>query len=145
MTEQKQRSAVIAEAKSWLLTPYHHAARIKGAGVDCMMLLAEVYAAVGVIMPVAEFEHYPMDWMLHKDDDRYSEGLLRYCRPVEAALPGDVAMFRFGRVPSHSAIVIEWPLVIHAYADERGVVISNAEQGKLSGRCVAFYSPWGRA
>ena len=34
--ELAQRLAVVAEAESWLGTPYHHEARIKGHGVDCV-------------------------------------------------------------------------------------------------------------
>lgn len=39
--ELQQRAAVIAEAESWLSTPYHHEARIKGHGVDCAQILDE--------------------------------------------------------------------------------------------------------
>lgn len=143
MNEQAQRQAVIADALAWIGTPYHHAARIKGAGVDCMMLLAEVYATAGVIEPLAEIPHYPRDWMLHRDDERYLNGLLDYCHPVETPQPGDIAMFRFGRAVSHSAIVLNWPSILHAYSDEGGVVLSNATIGQLSGRLTGFYSPWG--
>lgn len=30
-----QRAAVVAEARSWIGTPYHNCADVKGAGVDC--------------------------------------------------------------------------------------------------------------
>ena len=46
ITLDRRREAVIREAKSWIGTPFHHAARIKGAGVDCLMLLAEIYERV---------------------------------------------------------------------------------------------------
>lgn len=143
MIEQAQRQAVIAEARSWLGTPYHHAARIKGAGVDCLMLLAEVYATAGVIEPIAEIPYYPRDWMLHRDEERYLSGLLDYCHPVKTPNPGDIALFRFGRTASHGAIVLDWPNVIHAYANEGGVVLSSAITGQLAGRMAGFYSPWG--
>lgn len=63
MTEQEQRAAVVAEARTWLGTPYHHEACVKGAGVDCGMLLRAVYIATGV-MPKFEVESYPRDWHL---------------------------------------------------------------------------------
>jgi cell wall-associated NlpC family hydrolase len=31
------RAAVVAEARSWLGTPFHHQGRVKAAGVDCAM------------------------------------------------------------------------------------------------------------
>ena len=37
-----QRQRVVAEAETWLRTPYHHMGRIKGGGIDCPTLLAEV-------------------------------------------------------------------------------------------------------
>ena len=40
------REAVVTEAKTWIGTPFHHAARIKGAGVDCLMLLSRVSLSV---------------------------------------------------------------------------------------------------
>src|SRR5260370_9302840 len=46
------RAAVVQEAESWIGTPFHHAARVKGAGVDCLMLLAEVYQHPGVVAPI---------------------------------------------------------------------------------------------
>ena len=50
MTDPR-RAAVVAEAATWLRTPYHHMGRVKNAGTDCLMLLAEVYEAAGVIPP----------------------------------------------------------------------------------------------
>jgi hypothetical protein len=40
-----KRVAVTREAETWLGTPYHHMGRVKGAGTDCLMMLAEVYEA----------------------------------------------------------------------------------------------------
>ena len=44
-----QRAAVVAAARSWIGTPYHHAADVKGVGVDCAMLLVRVYSDLGLI------------------------------------------------------------------------------------------------
>ena len=72
-----QRQRVVAEAETWLRTPYHHMGRIKGGGTDCLMLLAEVYEAAGVI-PHIDVPFYPPDWNLHRDAERY---LQAYCQP----------------------------------------------------------------
>lgn len=139
MMTDAQRSAVIAEARTWLGTKYHHMGRVKGAGCDCLTLLAEVYAAVGVVQPVA-IEFYPRDWHFHRGEERYLNGLLELAAQVPDPLPGDVAMFRFGRATSHSAIVISWPIVIHAHY-ARGVEITDATDTELAGRLTGFYSP----
>lgn len=39
----------VAEAMTWLGTPYHHQGRVKGVGVDCATLLCEVYKEVGLM------------------------------------------------------------------------------------------------
>ena len=61
---------VVAEAKTWLRTPYHHAADIKGVGVDCAMILLRVYQAVGAVPPEVDPRPYPADWFLHRDEER---------------------------------------------------------------------------
>jgi cell wall-associated NlpC family hydrolase len=70
-TGDARRYAVIEEAREWLRTPYHHMARVKGAGADCLTLLAEVYERAGVT-PRVEVPFYPPDWNLHRDAERYS-------------------------------------------------------------------------
>lgn len=114
------RAAVVAEAKTWIGTPFHHAARVKGAGVDCLMLLAEVYERAGVTATRINPPFYVPDWHLHRDAERYLEGLLRYACPIDVPASGDIALFRFGRTYSHGAIVTEWPQLIHA--DRKSVV-----------------------
>lgn len=140
-TENEQRQAVVDEARSWLRTPYHHQGFVKSAGVDCAFLLSKVYHACG-LLPDIDPRPYPPDWHLHRSDERYLGWVERYATPVQVACPGDAALFRFGRCISHGAIVIEWPIVIHAYIGD-GVVIADATQGHLAGRLNAFYSMFG--
>ena len=134
------RLQVIAEAETWLRTPYHHMGRVKGGGTDCLMLLAEVYEAVGVI-PHAEVPYYPPDWNLHRDWERYLHGVMRFAMAVECPQSGDVAIFKFGRCFAHGAIVVAWPRLIHAWCDA-GVVHANADQPPLMGRPVRFFDPF---
>ncbi|HEV2337096.1 MAG TPA: hydrolase [Stellaceae bacterium] len=141
---EKRREAVIAEARGWIGTPFHHEARVKGSGVDCLMLLAEVYERAGVVAAVS-VPHYPADWHMHRDAERYSEGLGFYAREIAGPpLPGDIALFKFGRVFSHGAIVVDWPRLIHAYW-ALGVVWGDAKLYPLRGREVRFFTPFGDA
>jgi NlpC/P60 family putative phage cell wall peptidase len=133
------RGAIVAEAREWIGTPFHHAARVKGAGVDCLMLLAEVYERAGVTTHI-EPPFYVPDWHLHRDAERYLEGLLQYAQPVQGPpLSGDIALFRFGRTYSHGAIVTDWPKVIHAYW-HIGVVWGNVMLYPLKDRPVRFFT-----
>ena len=123
--EDEVRAALIAEARSWLRTPWHHEARLKGVGVDCAQLLVGVYVAVGLIEPPA-IEHYPADWHLHRGDQKFLSYLLRYARKVDEGKPGDIAMFSYGRADAHGALVVDWPSIIHANVKTRLVQSDDA-------------------
>lgn len=139
--EQARRAAVVAEAKSWLGTPYHPMGRIKGVGVDCAMLPAEVYAACGVIPP-QDIAFYPMDWHLHRSGERYLAHVLRLGHEVAAPRPGDLALFRFGRAFSHGAIVIDWPQVVHAVIHSPVTLADVLADADLAARERRFFSLW---
>jgi cell wall-associated NlpC family hydrolase len=115
MTDQEraQRAAVVAEARSWIRTPYHPRARLKGVGVDCAMLPAEVYARCGLI-PAVEVAHYSPQLHLHRNATRFLEEIEKRARVVPSPLPGDMAVYRFGHAFAHGAIVLDWPTIVHA-------------------------------
>lgn len=135
------RAAVIASATSWMNTPFHHAAKVKGAGVDCLRFLEAAYTEAGVIEQI-DIPYYPSDWHMHRDAERYMEGLLQYAHAIDGPpLPGDIALFKFGRCYSHGAIVTDWPRLIHAYWS-LGVVWGSADLVPLRDRPVRFFSPF---
>ncbi|WP_243729295.1 hypothetical protein [Paludibacterium purpuratum] len=131
---------------TWLRTPYHHAARVKGAGVDCAQILIAVYSEVGLIDDFQP-DDYPSDWMLHRSEERYLSHVTQYAHQVEAPKPGDLIVWKFGHCFSHGAIVVDYPLIIHAYRPEQMVVMGDATQPALA-RCgakereVTYWSLW---
>lgn len=143
------REDVLTEVRDWLGTPYHHAARIKRAGVDCLMLLLEVYGRAGVFARMGvdaasiATPRYSRDIMLHRNEETYLNGIRQYAAEVTEPAPGNIALWKFGRIYSHAAIITDWPAIIHAYAPERMVVIGNAAMGALASRPVRFFDPWG--
>ncbi len=141
-TEQAQRLAIVTEAFTWLRTPYQQLARIKGVGVDCSMLLAEVYESAGVIEHIAPT--YTADWHLHHSEEQYLGWLEQLgAYEIEAPLPGDLALFKFGRCYSHGAIVIDAPKIIHAYFG-RNVELASLDETLLQDRSVKFFTLWGK-
>lgn len=127
MISEALRAAVVAEARTWRGTPYHHLGsgeqlrgrQLKGVGTDCAQLLIDVYSAAGVIDWFSTGK-YSLDWMMHRDDERYVEIIERFAdefdwtaRPI---LPADVVVWRYGRTFSHGGIVTEWPLIVHAFS-----------------------------
>lgn len=130
-TITRLRQAVIDEAQTWLTTPFHHMACLKGAGVDCLGLIYGVYRAVGLVGEV-KIPFYRPDQFQHRGEETYLKGLLQHGRIVEQPEPGDVVLFKYGRVFWHGAIVVDWPRLIHAYAERRCVCWGNAEHGRLA-------------
>ena len=97
------RQRIVEEARSWLGTPYHHQAMVKGAGVDCAMILVAVYRAVGLIPAGFDPRPYPQDWHLHRDAERYLGNITRFCHEVETPQVGGIAGGRFRTAASASA------------------------------------------
>jgi cell wall-associated NlpC family hydrolase len=142
-----EREAVVVEARTWLSTPYHHAADVKGHGVDCAMLLVRVYCDLGL---VEKFDPrpYTKDWFLHRDEERYLGFLLARSHEVRAPLEGDIVLFRIGRCFAHAGIVsrADRLTIIHAFAPVRRVVEDIIENNaELSSRMktARFASYWG--
>jgi cell wall-associated NlpC family hydrolase len=148
MSESAERAAVVAEARSWIGTPYHHAADVKGrqGGVDCAMLLVRVYCDLGLVEPF-DPRPYTRDWMLHRDEERYLGFLLARARMVDAPGLGDVVLFRVGRCYAHGGVVSRpSPLtIVHAFAGARIVVEDEiGRSAELSARLktAKFASYW---
>jgi NlpC/P60 family putative phage cell wall peptidase len=54
-------SYVVAKAREWIGTPYHHQASVKGAGCDCLGLVRGVYREVTGQEPETPPPYSP-DW-----------------------------------------------------------------------------------
>ena len=155
MTELEQRASVVAEARLWTGTPYHHRASVRGAGVDCALLILEAFAGAGIEerFDVGQYNH---DWHLHRGEERYLEVIERYMARIEVdetplkfrvppleLKPADVIVFRVGRTFSHGAIVTKWPFIIHAYYPSRIVEEVDIRGTPMAERPVRVYSYWG--
>lgn len=108
------RELVVAEALSWLGTPYHHMADVKGAGVDCAMFLVRVFCDIGVA-PQFDPRPYQQHFYLHHTEERYLGWVAKYAHRVEHAEPGDILIYRFGRAAGHGAIALDDDYMIHSY------------------------------
>lgn len=141
-----ERARVAAEARTWLGTPYHSKASVRGAGVDCAMLPARVYQAAGVLEEVNP--EYDDQWFLHHDEEKYLAWVKPYCREITRAElgVGDFIIWRFGRTFSHGAILLELPsTIIHAtHADECVTTDDMDRNEELRTRPALYFSPWGR-
>jgi len=145
MTEAEERQAVVAEARNCIGTPYRHMGRMKGpgGGLDCAQLVWLVFYNCG-LTPFLPLEPYPPDFMLHHGVERYLAIVVERARPVDDPRPGDVVLYRVGRLYAHGGIVVDpgWPHLVHAWAAARRVIADRGDTGPLARRPRKFFSRW---
>jgi cell wall-associated NlpC family hydrolase len=117
------RARIVAEARTWLRTPYHHMAELKGVGVDCGKLVLCILSNAGAI-DHADFGSYSKDWMVARENPFLEDLFRAHFIIVDAPEPGDAMLFRVGRTYCHLALVtLAKPLtLIHATPDYGFVV-----------------------
>lgn len=125
-----QRSAIVAEARRWIGTPYRPQARLRGAGVDCGGLIGGVAAAVGIVTADwwdREFDPLHGGYGSQPEGQRLRAICDSYLVPIglSEAAPGDVVLMRFDSDPQHLGIVADYAhgglSVIHAMSRVRAV------------------------
>ena len=146
--ESEQRRAVIAEACTWLRTPFIHAARIKGVGADCETFLCEVFSSSGVFT-ARDIPYFPQQWFLHTREELYLNYLGKYAveyqfvpgKGMTEPQAGDIICVKSKWVHSHGAIVVKWPQVVHCFPP--CVMESSALFNPVfNGREMKFFNPW---
>lgn len=129
--EAAERQRVVAAARTWLGTPYHHAATLKGVGVDCATLLVACFQEAGLIGAL-NLPHYSGQWHLHQEEEKYTDFIRQLGAEVERRppLPGDVVVWKFHKCFAHGAIVVEWPTIIHSMI-RIGCMIDDALKNQM--------------
>jgi cell wall-associated NlpC family hydrolase len=137
------RAAVVAEARTWLGTPWVHQHRVKGHAVDCAGLVIGVARTLGLVGPdfdVADYTRTP--------DGRLLDLCAAHMRPVSRAAmqPGDVVVVAVEHDPQHMGIVTPYPggrlAMIHATSvGGRGVVESRLVFTRVLQFRAAFAMP----
>lgn len=128
-------------AQTWVGTPFCPRGAVKGAGVCCHGLVAEIYAEAGwlrgVVVPDGVAAHAranntaPMlEWMRGAG--------AKWFAAADDAQPGDLLVIRFTHVPHHLAMVLRGRRAIHA--SSRGVVILH-DFTRYSSRIAAIFRP----
>lgn len=115
--ERVVATRAVALARSWIGTPYHHQASLKGIGADCLGLVRGVWRDLyGRDADVAA--NYTADWAEASGIETMLEGAARHLIECDAQrlAPGDVVVFRLraGTVAKHAAIVASETTMIHA-------------------------------
>jgi NlpC/P60 family putative phage cell wall peptidase len=120
------RGEVIAEARTWLGTPWHHQASVKGAGCDCIGFVRGV--AERFVGPVPLALDYTATWHLYRAEPRMYLGFKERCEeidPAEARV-ADILLFGAGKGPAHHcAFLTPEGGLIHCY-QEAGRVVEHS-------------------
>lgn len=115
---------VIAAARTWIGTPYHDQASLRGVGCDCLDLARGVWRDVIGDEPFA-IPPYSRDWGEAGAREVLVEGATKALISVQVsdAGPGDLLLFRMHRAATakYIAILTSPDHFIHAY-DRLGVI-----------------------
>lgn len=119
MAGRSLAEAIVAEARRWIGTPYHHQASSKGAGCDCAGLVLGVWRAVIGPWPEA-LPPYTPDWAEASGEELVRDMARRHMAEIglAAARPGDVLVFRMLRhgPAKHCGIMSGPDAMIHAFS-----------------------------
>ena len=135
------RRAIVAEARSWLGTPYRHQGREKGRGCDCLGLIVEVGRALGLLgYEKLAYSPHPDGVTLRRECDRH---LTPLDVAGEDAPPGSVLLLwvQNRRTPQHLAIVTDLPGrlgIVHAH-QMLGAVREHGFDGFWLKRVIGVY------
>ena len=109
---------IIRIARSWIGTPYHHQASVKGVGADCIGLIRGVYRELYGVEP-PEIINYSPDWGDADGNEHMLRAARQYLEPVPlgSMSPGHVILIRWKdkRVAKHAMILTDDRRAIHAY------------------------------
>ena len=112
-----ERARIVAAARGWLGTPYHHQASERGVGADCLGLVRGVWRDLYGTNPEAP-PAYTRDWAEAAGAETLLAAATRHLAAVDvaAAREGDVIVFRLraGLIAKHAAILTSAGSFIHA-------------------------------
>jgi NlpC/P60 family putative phage cell wall peptidase len=123
------QNMIFTQARTWIGTPFHHQARLKGKGCDCLGLIVGVVDELGLQdsngMKLAAYDEVTYS---KEPDGAYLiqklTGLLEEV-PIAEARAGDLALFKIRENPQHLAILSDYEGglgMIHSFAPSRRVV-----------------------
>jgi NlpC/P60 family putative phage cell wall peptidase len=132
------RDEIVAAARGWIGTPYHHQASLRGVGADCLGLVRGVWR--GLHGQEAELPPaYTRDWAEASGEETLLGAAARHLRPVKIPLvqPGDVLVFRFraGLPAKHTGILVTPATFVHAMEGSAAceVPLSHWWQRRIAG------------
>lgn len=123
------RTHAIAIARTWIGTPYHHQASLKGAGCDCVGLIRGIYRELLGTTPDVPAV-YTRDWAEASGEETLLAAARLHLVEIDArnARPGDVLVFRYRAhaVAKHAGLISGPTRMIHA---SEGATVAEVSLG----------------
>lgn len=145
MTETEFRTAIAAEANTWIGTPYHANGALKGVGVNCAQFLFCVAKAARVIAPDVPLPRwYTPQLATHSKEERliaYVEAYGAHQVSEAEVNTGDIVLYKTGLAHGHAAIVLDWPSIIHVLPIH-GCQMGAVDEGKLGAYIRRYFTLW---
>lgn len=130
------RDRIVAAARGWLGTPFHHQGRLKGVGVDCAGVIVGVTKELGIVeVDVQGYGHRPDSRELERICHQHMTPV-----PVDHAKPGDVLLIQIDKAPQHLAFRTDVGM-LHSYAPLRRVVEHRIDEEWADIIVAAFILP----
>ena len=141
MGNSVSRMDVLAEARTWLDTPFQHQGCLKGVACDCIGLVKGVGMALGLVDydPSSDLAKSFSSYSMQPDSQRMREGLATWLVsiPVPDAALADILFMAWGHEPQHVALVTDRG-IIHSYSTI-GKVVEHSLDAQWKRRIVAAY------
>ena len=124
---KNKQEQIVNHARTWLGTPFHHQARLKGVGCDCLGLVVGVVDELGLKDKNGQLlaGYDEIAYSKEPDGAYLTQKLTDLLEEVQEPQAGDLALFSVRDNPQHLAILTDyegWLGMIHAYAPARRVV-----------------------
>lgn len=139
------RMDVVAEARTWLETPFAHQGWKKGLACDCIGLIKGVGVALGLFdyNENSEKAQRYAAYSTLPNPRKMRQGLAEFfvSIPKDEALPSDILYIAWAKEPQHVALVTDHG-IIHSYS-HIGKVVEHALDEEWSRRvCAAYRYPY---
>ncbi len=130
-------SPIIAVARTYIGTPYHHQGRQPQIGLDCLGVVVCALRACGYsVNDQTDYTQSPNGAHMLASIRAHAVGERPRHYPPQA---GDLLLFRFNQQPQHCALATGDGQMIHAYAPQGSVVESRLSASWQSRLLHIFY------
>jgi len=106
---------IVAEARTWIGTPFRWQQSAKGQGCDCKGLIAGVARAIGRPEGSSIYAMMSAEYRRGVDPHLLMRGLSELFDRVETMEPGDVLLMQTGDKAQHLGIYVGGGRMIHTY------------------------------